>query len=358
MGGDIGPVQLGEDLLGCLGVAVRRAADKAETGQVDDGINRRLAVLHHQRFDGRTLVETTRKRRNDVQATALQRADDAVVMVAVLAQHIGAQHQHADGADSVLFPRQIGQVFRHALRQIGVINADFRIFLRRFHLGLAAQTLAWAIGITIDQCLDHLKGVVVAASQPILQGEEIGAHILRGAGHELQQLGQAAQHGQLGGAAVRRALLGGAAQLLQPAQRPLGRRIHAIIAHPRHLHDVGLAHQAYHRVAFLAARGERVLDHADLLIKEQHGDDDDIGARDVGARGVQLAVLVPIGSGMETDGDRQAHFLETHARPVDRARQMVIERDNHDMAMIRPILFRWRGISAHNGILPRTAYRG
>ena len=279
-------------------------------------------------------------------------------MVAVLAQHIGAQHQHADGADSVLFPRQIGQVFRHALRQIGVIDADFRIFLRRFHLGLAAQALARAIGVTIDQRLDHLEGVVVASGQPILQGEEIGAHVLRGAGHELQQFGQAAQNGQLRGAAVGRAFLGRATQLLQPAERALGRRIHAIIAHPRHLHDVGLAHQAHHRVAFLAARDERVLDHADLLIKKQHGDDDDIGARDVGARGVQLAVLVPIRRRVESDGNRQAHFLEPHARPVDRARQMVIERDNHDMAMIRPILFRWRGISAHNGILPRTAYRG
>ena len=239
-----------------------------------------------------------------------------------------------------------------------MINANFGIFLRRFHLGLAAEAFARSIGITIDQCLNHLKGVVVAASQPILQGEEIGAHILRGAGHELQQLGQAAQHGQLGGAAVRRALLGGAAQLLQPAQRPLGRRIHAIIAHPRHLHDVGLTHQAHHRVALFTARGERILDHANLFIKEQHGDDDDIGARNVGAGGVQLAVLVPIGGGVETDGDRQAHLLEAHARPVDRARQMVVERDDHDMAVIRPILFRWRGISAHNGILPRKAYRG
>ena len=57
-----------------------------------------------------------------------------------------------------------------------------------------AARQALARGIAIDQRPDHRDDILFRSCQPVLQREEIGAHILRGAGDEAQDLGQAAQH--------------------------------------------------------------------------------------------------------------------------------------------------------------------
>ncbi|MCY1169564.1 hypothetical protein D9M73_96090 [compost metagenome] len=92
MRGDIGHVERGERRLGGGGVVIGRAAHQAETGQVDDGIDRRHAIAAEQRVDRWTGVETGGKGRNHVEPACLQRGDHAVIMAGILGQHIRAQH--------------------------------------------------------------------------------------------------------------------------------------------------------------------------------------------------------------------------------------------------------------------------
>ena len=237
-----------------------------------------------------------------------------------------------------------------------MIYADFGIFLGRFGFRIAAQRGARPGGVAINERTHHRKGVVVRSGQPILQRQKISPDVLGGAGNKFQQLGQAAQHRHLGSATIGRAFLRGSAQLLQPAERPLGRGIHAVITHARHLDDFGCRHEVYHCIAMFAARLQRRLDGADLVFEKDHRGQYDVTAGDVGARGLQLVAAFPIGGGVKAD--RNARLFTFEARPgaLDSARKMVVECDD-DHANCGSDSFGYRRFSVHNGPWLRKASR-
>ena len=63
LGGEIGHVQLGQSLLGTLGVVVGRAAHEREAAERNHRIDDRQPILHEEPFDGGPLVEACRKGR-------------------------------------------------------------------------------------------------------------------------------------------------------------------------------------------------------------------------------------------------------------------------------------------------------
>ena len=68
-----------------------------------------------------------------------------------------------------------------------------------------------------------------------------------------------------------------------------------------------------------------------MVIEEQHRRDDDVGASDVIAARFELVWRgVPIGSGVEADGDPRIFGVEPRLRALGDARKMIVERHNHD----------------------------
>ena len=279
MRGEIGHVELGQDVLGRLRVVVGGTADQREAGQRDHRIDCAAAVLHEEALDRRALVETAGEGRDHAQAFRLERRDDAVIMAGIAGQQIRAQQQHADRAAFVRdFWEPVDRVGDAALHA-RVIHADIGIFDRCRRLGDAAKGSARPVRIAVDQQTDHIDDVLLGARQPVLQRQEIGAHVLRGAGNETKQLRQLPQHLHLTLAAGACALAV-AAQLLQPGDGAERLAAHVELADPRQLDDFGRGHAADHRVAIVAAGCQRRHHRADVIVEKQHRGDDDVAARD------------------------------------------------------------------------------
>jgi hypothetical protein len=224
-----------------------------------------------------------RESRPDAKALGFQRRDDAVVVAGIARQQVGAQHQQADDAVHGALQRagQCGAVFGQPCRQARVVDADLGVLQRRQHLGHAAQATPRTAGTTVDDVAHEVEHVLVGTTQEVLHGDEVRPHVLCRARDEAQQLRQPAQHLHLRGAAGGLLVLV-AAQLLQQRHGAAGRLVHVEGAQARELHDLGRRHHADHRVAGLAAGAQRVDDGQEVVFQEQHADDDDVGARDVG----------------------------------------------------------------------------
>ena len=252
---DVGHVQLGQDLFGRLGVVVRRPANEGEARQRHHGVHRHPAVLDEEALDGRTRVQPGGKCGHHFQAASLQGGDDAVVVPCVAAQQVGAQQQQAHRALGAGAARcgvllgarwaaacsqgrgQGGQLFGQSSGHAGVVHAHFGVVHRCRHLGLAAQAAARAVGVAVNHKAHHVQHVLVGAAEPVLHGQEVGAHVLRRARDEAQHLGQPPQHLHLrsaarGGLALAAAL---AAQLLQQRHGPAGGLAHVEGARLREL---------------------------------------------------------------------------------------------------------------------------
>ena len=191
---EIGHVQRGENFLGRLGVVVGGATDQREAGQRDHRIDRAAAVLHEEAFDRRPLIETAGESRDHPQPSRLERRDYAVIMTGISGQQIRTQQEDTDGA---AFARQFRQAFGRlgdAAFEAWMVDPDVGVFDRRLGLDDAAQAAARAIGVAVHQQADHVGDVLLGPRQPVLQGQEVGAHVLRGAGNEAQQLWQLPQH--------------------------------------------------------------------------------------------------------------------------------------------------------------------
>ena len=189
MGGDIGQVEARERLNRRVGVVVGRPTDEREAGQVDDRIDRRLAVLHEERLDCGPCVEPSGKGRHHFEARRFHAGDHTIVMRGVSAQQVGAQHQQADPALRALDLRQSRELFGQRSFCARVVDPDFGIVLRRLGRRMAPPRFALASGVAVDQRARHRDHIVVRSGEPVLQGEKIGAHVLRGAGDEFQDLG-------------------------------------------------------------------------------------------------------------------------------------------------------------------------
>ena len=328
MRGDVRHVERGEHCFRRCRVIIGRAADEAEPGKRDDRVDRRAAIGHEEGLDRGARIEPARKCRDHPQAARLHRRDRPVIMPGIAPEQVRAQHQYADRALGAMRGGQCIELIGHAARHRRMIDADLGIFVRRFGAVGAAQLAALAIGIAIDQRTDHPDDIVFAARQPILQRQQIGADILRGARDEAQHLGQPAQHLHLP-RARRRARLARSAQPLEHRQRPLGGLVHPVVAELGQLDDFAARHQPDHRVAILAARHQRGEDRGDMILEEQHRRDDDVAAGDVVAAALRRAgVIAEIGGGVERDPDPRSLRIEACLRTFRGARKMVVERDD------------------------------
>jgi hypothetical protein len=290
------------------------------------------------RLDRRARVQAVGEGGNDAHPLGLERGDDAVVVGGVSGQHVGAQHQQADGADGV--PRGGKRVGArgHPARETRVIDADLGIFSRQRRLERAAQRPAVAVGVAVHQEADHGHDVLFRTGQPVLQREEVGADILGGARDEGQQLGEAAQHGHLLFAA-RGPRLGRAAQLLQHGHRTLGRAVHAVGAHAGQLDDLARRHRPDHRVAVGRAGRQRGQDRLDVVLHEQHGGEDDVAPPDVlDAGGEGDGVAAPVGGGVQADRQPGRGGGQGRLRFLHGPRKVVVQRDDDHAHFGRP----WR----------------
>ena len=88
-----------------------------------------------------------------------------------------------------------------------------------------------------------------------------------------------------------------------------------------------------------------------MVVEEQHRRDDDVAATDIGNAAVERAgIAVPVGSSVEADGNARAVLGEARGGPLGGARQVVVERNDHDV--------QGRGASGHNAPWRRTVCRG
>ena len=179
-----------------------------------------------------------------------------------------------------------------------MVDADFGIFDRIADFNEAAQRFARAFGIAVDEEADEIHNVVVGAREPILQRQEIGAHVLRGARNEFQQARNPAQHFHLLGAGDAR-LLGLAAQFFQKrAQTTAG--MGGETPHARELCDLASGHGDNHCIARIAPRLKRWQHALNVVFHKQHGGDDDIGFGDVFVATLQRErIFAPLSSRMQ-----------------------------------------------------------
>ena len=182
-----------------------------------------------------------------------------------------------------------------------MVDADIGVFDRRLGLDDAAQAAARTVGVTVHQQADHVGDVLLGSRQPVLQRQEVGPHVLRGAGNEAQQFWQLPQHLHLALAAGA-CPLAIAAQLLQPGDGAQRLAAHVELADPRQLHDFGRRHAADHGVAMVAASGQRRHHSADVIVEEQHRGDHDVAAGDIGLAAVERHVVgAPFVRGMNDE---------------------------------------------------------
>ena len=336
----VGHVQPRQDVFGGVGVVVGRATDEREAGQRDQCVDGGLSVPEEVRLDGRSVVQAGREGGNHAQATRLQRGNDAVVVAGVAGQQVGAHHQQAHGAVLAAggHARQVVRRGRQALRHARVVDADFGVVQRCGRLEAAAQALAWAVGVAVDQELHQVEHVLFGPGQPVLHGQEIGAHVLRRAGNETQDLGQAAQHAHLArtggglllgrGAGVGAAL---AAQLLQKRHRPGAGRAHVELAHARQARDLGRRHQADHGVAGGAPRLQRGQHRQEVVFHEQHAHQHDVAAGDVVGAALQRGrIVAPLGRRVHRQRQARHRLGEAAVRAPGGAGQVAVHRHQHD----------------------------
>ena len=180
-----------------------------------------------------------------------------------------------------------------------MVNAGVRVQQRRLFAKRTLEAFAGTGGVTADEEFDHAGEVFFRAGQPVLQGQEVGAQVLRGAGDEAQDSRQPAQHRELLRAGAGAGFFTGAAQSLQQRHRAALLAVHREAAHARQVHDLGRRHAADDGVAAVAALLQRRQHRADVVIHEQHRDDDQVGARDllVAIRELVSAAF-PVGGGV------------------------------------------------------------
>ena len=326
MGGKIGNVEPRQDRLRGPRIIVGRAADEREAGERHQRINDGLAVLQEEGLDRGAGIEPAGKGRHHLQPARFERCDHAVIMGGVLGEQVGAQKEEADCPDRPCRAGKPGGLCRQPAGKLRVIDAHLGIRAGRPGLKPRAQPFPRARGVAAGKRANHLHDIVVGAGQPILQRQEIGAHILRGARQEAQQLGQPAEHAHLPSPGIR-ARLRRPAQPLEKRKRSGGRRIHAIAAKAGEPHHLAARHEPEDRVALLAAGLELRQHGADMVLEEEHRDDEDVGTCDIGvAAGEPVGVAVPVGGGVEADLDPVG--CKGGGRALDGTGKVIVERDD------------------------------
>ena len=353
MGGEVGHVEFAQQLLGRRGVVIGGPADQREAGERDHRVHQGLPVAAEVALHRRPGVQSAGEGGDDPEPACLQRRDDAVVMIGIAREHVGAHHQQPDGAVAAVGLRQAAGILAHALLHTRMVDAYLGVLRRQRRLHPVAQAPARSAGITADQKAHHVGHVVVRTGQPVLQREEVGPDVLGGAGDETQDLGQPAQHRHLaraGGAAATFGLL--RFQLLQERERSLLATVHAEVAKLRKPCHLGRRHAAHQGVAAVPARAQLLDDGLDVIVHEHHGDHDDVGAGDVlPAAGQRIFVGRPLGGHVQVHGQAGQFTPEHPMGALDGARHVTVERQ-HDEVDRRVSRFSGRSVLWH-----RTASR-
>ncbi len=274
--------------------------------------------------------------RDHVQAARFERSDHAVVVRGIAGQQVRTHQQQADGA-ALAFAWQRSGVFAHAFMPCGVIDADLGVLHRRLRFDCAAQHGARPVGIALDQEAQQVGDVVFRTREPVLQHQEIGAHVLRGAGNEAQELRDAAQHRHLRGTAGGRlgaAIefgLAGAAQALEQCHRAAGLAVHRELADAGQLHHFAGRHRADHRVAVVAPRLQRSQHRQEVLFHEEHRRDHDVGAGDVVLAGLQRGtVFAPFARGVHREDEARQFAQQALLGAHRRAGNVAVQRHESD----------------------------
>ncbi len=199
VGGDIGDVEVAEKRRRAGGVVIGGAADQREAGQGDEGVDRRNAVALEEGVDRGARVKAAREGRNNSQAPRLEGGDHGVVVGRVVGEQVRTHEQEADRPDGLLDggPRQRVDIFAETTGGARVIDADLGILDGQRRLERAAQAGVRAARVTIEQEPHETDDILVRTGEPVLQGKEIGAHVLRRAWNETQDLRDPAQHREL-----------------------------------------------------------------------------------------------------------------------------------------------------------------
>ena len=279
MSRNVGHIQSGEHVFGGLRIVVSGAAHQGAAGQRDQRIDSRATMAGEVTSDGRPCIKARCAHRNHPQATRFERCDHAVVVARIAGQQVGAQQQQSDRAIAGRRGQTL-QVVGKPGSQMRVVHAHFGICDGRRGALAALQSAAGSRRIAADEKAHHVEDVVLGTRQPVLQRQKVGAHILRRARDEAQELRNPPQHFHLIGARGA-AVLFCAAQPAQQCERPALAAVHAEAAHAGQPHDLGRRHGADHGVAALAPGTQRLEQRLEVVLHEQHGDDDDIAPRDV-----------------------------------------------------------------------------
>ena len=212
-----------------------------------------------------------------------------------------------------------------------MIQADIRILHRGRDLQAPRETGPRPGGVPVHQQADHVAEVLLGPRQPVLQAEEIGAHILRRAGDEAQQARQFAQHAHLALAGGPALLALRPAQLLEQAHDAARLGGHVEAAEPGQLHHLAGRKAAHHRVAIGPARLQGRQNGADMLVEEEHRRDDDVRLRDIRLAARQRDLVRGPVLGRMDDEAQARHLAAQRLRgTVGRARQVAVHRDEHD----------------------------
>ena len=199
----------------------------------------------------------------------------------------------------------------------------------------AAQRARGAVGIAVDQEADHVGDVLLRAREPVLQRQEIGAHVLRGARDEAQESSAAGAASSSGRRALDAACLPGlprrrfskasGAALPRPSMSNWPTRVS--------LHDLAGRHAADHRVAVRraapasAGSTARMCSSRNSIVAMTMS-----AAGDVGVAALPAPPRSPLHSAAACIASVEARQLAAQrARGArQRRRQMTVHRDHDD----------------------------
>ena len=327
---DVGHVEFGQHFFCGFGIVVGGTAHQRKTSERNQRVDRGAVIFKEVFVDGGSAVQARCKAGDDAQSARFEGCDHAVVVTGVVGQQVRAQHQQTHRAmDGSLGGRGQGAgVFAEAAFHARVVDAHFRVFNRRLGFEHAAQVFALAAGAAIDHMADQVEHVGIGAAQPVLQGHEIGTHILRCAGDEAQHLWNAAQHLELGGT-TGAVLFFFATQFFQQGHGAAGGLAHVKVAQARQLHHLGGRGHANHRVAAIAALAQGGQDGQKVVFQKQHARHDDVRLGNVGLAALDGGFVVgKFGRGVQ--GQVQAgHFAcQAVARTLGGTGQMRVHGDD------------------------------
>ena len=273
-------------------------------------------------------------------------------MAGVAGEHVGAHDQQADRrlARPPAGAAVCRALSRDAAGHARMIDADLGIFDGRRRFSAPRKRAARAVGVAVDEKPDHVGHVLFRAGEPILQRQEIGAHVLRRARNEAQQLREAGAASPSGWRPPDAGLplpprscfssaIGPLAGALM-SKRPM--RV-SLVTSPADIAQT-IASQC------VAPRRERGQQRLEMVLHEQHRADDDVALGDVGeaalaARRDRRRIRRRRGCCSERPGISRASV----ARARSAALATWVHRDDDDPD--------GRGVSGRNGLWHRTRSR-